>query len=133
MAKGRIITLTGSRRFLPQFKRAHVELTLLGVSTLTMAMASTGETEGWSAGAKEMADLVYLQHILRSDGVLVLGDGYIGFSGAREITWANMLGVPCQRWYMDLGISVAVDKLDRGSNDEVLANTARRRFLQGPQ
>lgn len=40
---------------------------------------------------KEILDMVvHFKKILLSDGIVVVGNGYIGYSTAREIIWADM-------------------------------------------
>lgn len=92
------VTLCGSTRFLPQFAEALKELSVRGFSVLTLSQAlpknepDDGARPQGEQDLKVMLDLVYLNHILRSDGILVLGDGYVGRSTAREIVWARMQG-----------------------------------------
>lgn len=90
-----LICLCGSTRFLAEFNIANVELTKRGLSIVTISMAlpkdeiTRREPKG-TEGLKELLDLVHLNKILRADAVLVIGDGYIGRSTAREILWAEM-------------------------------------------
>lgn len=97
------ICLCGSTRFLDDFNRANVELTKRGLSVITISMALVGEEQQKQAPLKELLDLVHFNKILRADAVLVVGDGYIGYSTAREVLWSLMQGkaVHMQVDYMD--------------------------------
>lgn len=87
-----LVCLCGSTRFLAEFTTANQELTKRGISVLTISMALPKNAYGQedTAGLKELLDLVHLNKIMRSDGIFVVGDGYIGRSTAREILWAHM-------------------------------------------
>lgn len=92
-----LVCLCGSTRFLGEFGTANVELTKRGLSVITISMCLEKNAAGENArpednGLKELLDLVHLNKIMRSDIVLVVGDGYIGRSTAREILWAEMQG-----------------------------------------
>src|SRR5580700_11149100 len=97
MAAINTVCLCGSTKFLDAFAEANVELTRRGLSVLTISMAlpkESGEVKAEEKPLKELLDLVHFNKILRSDAVVVVGDGYIGFSTAREILWADMQGKP---------------------------------------
>ena len=88
------VCLCGSTRFLEDFRTANLELTSCGLTVVTMA-ATDEEGAGWvktRPGKKTLFDLVHLNKILKTDAVVVVGDGYIGESTSREILWANMQG-----------------------------------------
>jgi hypothetical protein len=86
------VTLCGSTRFEAQFREANSMLTKFGFSVITISWVLPKNAEGEEAdkGLKELLDLVHFNKILRSDAILVVGDGYIGHSTAREIVWADM-------------------------------------------
>jgi len=88
------VCLCGSTRFLKDFDEANRELTSRGLTVLTISMCLPKNEQGNEddAALKELLDLVHLNKILRSDAVLIVGDGYIGKSTAREILWAHMQG-----------------------------------------
>src|ERR1700761_5564370 len=91
------VCLCGSTKFMRDFESANVELTKRGHSVFTVSMALTGEKQRDSDeafGLKVMLDLVHLDKVEKSDAVLVVGPGYVGFSTAREVAWAAMKGVP---------------------------------------
>lgn len=92
-----LICLCGSTRFASGFIEANAQLTLQGFSVLSISMvmekdAKTGEEK--NTGRKDWLDLIHFNKILRSDGVFIVGDGYIGRSTAREILWADMQEKP---------------------------------------
>lgn len=88
-----MVCLCGSTRFLDDLNKANQELTLRGISVVTISMVlPKNEQEQEDQGKKVILDLVHLEKILRSDGIYIVGDGYVGFSTAREILWARMLG-----------------------------------------
>jgi len=88
------ITLCGSTRFMDDFREANIQLTRGGLSVISLSFATQKELDGVEIekGMKEVLDLVHFNKILRSDAIVVVGDGYIGFSTAREILWASMQG-----------------------------------------
>jgi len=86
------ICLCGSVKYLDEFKLANIELTTRGMSVITISMALDQTQQRERANVKEILDLVHFNKILRSDAVVVVGSGYIGFSTAREILWAQMQG-----------------------------------------
>lgn len=88
------VCLCGSTRYLEDFTAANVELTKRGLSVITISMALVGEQQKEQAALKELLDLVHFNKILRADAVVVVGAGYVGFSTAREILWADMQGKP---------------------------------------
>lgn len=90
------ICLCGSTRFKDDFEEANRELTRRGFSVITISFALEKDEQGneKEPAVKELADLVHLNKILRSDAVLVVGDGYIGYSTCREMLWASMQGKP---------------------------------------
>lgn len=87
------VCLCGSTRFLNEFQEANIELTKLGLTVITISMAMPKQPENDKEdGLKHLLDLVHLNKILKSDAIVVVGDGYIGESTAREILWATMQG-----------------------------------------
>jgi len=101
-----IVTLCGSVRFEQDFIDAQRELMLRGIACYSLAVLPSHrpKDEAWQDGAfaKTIADLVHFDKILHSDKVLVLGDGYIGLSTAREIVWAVLQRkVIVEQWELD--------------------------------
>lgn len=96
-----IVTLSGSTRFEQDFINAQRELSKRGVLYFSLAVLPQNREQGedWSDESitKVMADLLYFYRIQNSDAVLVLGDGYIGQSTAREILWADIQSRPLYR------------------------------------
>jgi hypothetical protein len=86
------ITLCGSTRFLSHFDTANIELTKQGFSVISISMSLPKDELGieFEEGIKQYLDLVHFNKILRSDGIFIVGTGYIGKSTAREILWAHM-------------------------------------------
>lgn len=91
-----IITLCGSTKFEQSFIDAQRELSRRGILCFSLAVLPQHRqpNENWSDDGldKILADLLYFQRIQNSDAILVLGDGYVGFSTAREILWAQIQG-----------------------------------------
>ena len=86
------VTLCGSTRFLEDFNTANRELSTRGLTVFSISLAlPSNEAAG---GVKHILDLVHLNKILKSDAIVVVGDGYVGESTAREILWAAMQGKP---------------------------------------
>lgn len=89
-----IVTLCGSTRFEADFIAAQRELSLRGILCFSLAVLPQHRLpdEDWADGSisKVMADLLYFQRIQHSAAILVLGDGYVGQSCAREILWAGI-------------------------------------------
>ncbi len=96
-----IVTLSGSTRFEAEFIKAQRELSRAGIQFFSLAVLPQHREPGenWTDGSydKVIADLLYFDRILRSDALVVLGDGYIGQSTAREILWAGIQGKPVFR------------------------------------
>lgn len=90
-----LVTLCGSStRFEGQFIEAQRELTRHGINAMSLSVLPKDRVPGddWSDDGypKVMADLLYLDRIMTSEAILVLGDGYIGKSTAREILWSRI-------------------------------------------
>lgn len=86
------ICLIGSARFEKEFKEAARELTLRGCTVYSLSVyPSDMESQLWYTNSEKVVlDLVHLNKILNSDFVVLVGDGYIGESTAREILWAGI-------------------------------------------
>lgn len=88
------LTLCGSAKFEAQFHEWNEKLTLAGHTVYDLAVhpSSKGGNKDWyDEQTKIMLDLVHLDKILNSDGIVVLDvDGYYGSSTKREIQWARM-------------------------------------------
>lgn len=93
-----IVTLSGSTRFEAEFISAQRELSRWGINFFSLAVLPQHRLpdENWADGSydKVIADLLYFDRILHSDAVVVLGDGYIGQSTAKEILWASIQQKP---------------------------------------
>lgn len=111
------LCLCGSTRFLDDFHDTNTMLTRAGFSIITISMALPKGPDGseTETGLKEMLDLVHFNKILRSDGIVVIGDGYIGRSTAREIVWASMQGKPA--FHQPIGLEDRWVKLVSEIND----------------
>lgn len=87
-----IVTLCGSTRFEAEFISAQCELSLRGINFFSLAVFPKDRQDSisWADGqwSKTIADLLYYDRIIHSDAIVVLGDGYIGQSTAKEIVWA---------------------------------------------
>ena len=94
------ITLCGSTRFEEQFKKINHDLALAGHTVYSLSLFARQESDVGKEGKvtisdeeKITLDLVHLDKILNSDAIVVINpDGYIGFSTAREMQWAEMKG-----------------------------------------
>ena len=88
-----IITLCGSARFEKEFKEANEDLTLKGHTVYSLAVypSDKGDKNWYTESQKVLLDLAHLRKIMESDCIHIVGDGYIGFSTAREILWAKSL------------------------------------------
>ena len=84
------------------------------------------------SGLKELLDLVHLNQILRADAVLVVGDGYIGHSTAREILWASMQGKPVHYCTSIRGWGAVAKAVAEGHDNTELAVSAARQKLGLP-
>lgn len=84
-----MITLCGSAQFRHDFVRAERALSLRGHSVFSPTFEA-----GMLQDDREKAllDLVHLAKIEDSDGIVIVGDGYIGESVAKEILWATFRG-----------------------------------------
>lgn len=84
------ITLCGSTRFMDEFHKANVELTLQGHVVYSVATSVKGDFQP-TEEQKQLLDLVHLKKIDNSDAIFVIDqDGYIGDSTRREILWAKL-------------------------------------------
>lgn len=90
------VTICGSLRFEPDIQAWHEALALKGhipYSMVVLPSQKGGKRDWYTAGQKEMLDLIHLAKIEESDCILVVDtDGYIGDSTKREIAWANTRG-----------------------------------------
>lgn len=123
-----IVTLCGSVRFEKEFKIADLELARRGITCFTLVVfpsdgvdvSTRGQPLEESGYDKIMLDLGYLRKIAASDAILVLGDGYIGKSTAREIMWAVMLGkrvYATQFFDSDWDVRASLMQLYKGEDD----------------
>jgi hypothetical protein len=104
------VCLCGSARFEAQFKEASKQLGLLGMVVIGLSSypsENDGDKTWYGPDEKEILDLVHLEKIRMADCILVIDDadpmglhrragptGYVGFSTAREILWAEMQDRP---------------------------------------
>jgi len=130
-----LVTLCGSTRFESEFIAAGRELSRRGVTVFSLAVlpCHRGTDEGWSDGQldKTMADLLYYDRIERSDAVIVLGDGYIGTSTAREILWAQIRGKGIVRHLVGDAWDETLRRLRSGRWDLYIVQEARKVFGDG--
>jgi hypothetical protein len=91
-----IVTLIGSAKFENDFIEINKQLGLRGISVFSLSSypRDNGGKDWYTDEEKILLDLVHLNKIRVSEAVCVVGDGYIGFSTAREILWADMLSLP---------------------------------------
>lgn len=91
-----IVTLIGSAKFEDDFIESNKQLGLRGISAFSLSAypRDNGGKNWYSEEEKIMLDLVHLNKIRISKAVFIVGDGYIGFSTAREILWAHILDLP---------------------------------------
>lgn len=92
------ITLIGSRKFIPDFKKMAVRLTLCGymVNVPDIFLVSVGEDlDNLTDKDHQMLDYIYQQKILSSDQVMVINHhGYIGEDTQKEIDFAVGHNIP---------------------------------------
>ncbi len=90
------VTLCGSARFEDLFHSYNEKLTLAGHVVYGLAVYPSmkdGDKNWYNEQQKTMLDLVHLNKISNSDGIVVINqDGYIGDSTRREIEWAAING-----------------------------------------
>lgn len=89
----RIITLSGSTRFMKEFKEVEMDLTLKGEIVLPPAIY--GKSEGITYPEKMARELfeLHLDKIRISNGIFVIDvGGYIGESTKKEIDFAKSIG-----------------------------------------
>lgn len=88
------ITLCGSARFEGSFHLWNKKLTLAGHTIYGLAVYPSfqeGNKNWYNDQEKEMLDLVHLDKILNSQGIVVIDvDEYYGDSTRREIAWARL-------------------------------------------
>jgi hypothetical protein len=88
------LTLCGSARFEGMFHKWNKDLTLAGHTIYALAVYPSfmdGDKNWYSEEQKTLLDLVHLDKILNSDGIVVIDvNEYYGDSTRREITWARM-------------------------------------------
>src|SRR5258706_9240873 len=92
------VTLCGSTRFEPLFHEWNHKLACAGHTVYSLSLFGREAKDMGKDGKKTITeeekiilDLVHLDKILNSDGILVINpDNYVGFSTSREIRWARM-------------------------------------------
>jgi len=91
--KPTVVCLCGSTRFVKAFVEANLRETLAGRIVLSIGCNTKSDHDLEVAGVhldKDMLDVLHLFKIDLADEILVLnGDGYIGASTRREITYAR--------------------------------------------
>jgi len=116
--KRQIITLSGSTRFMKEFKEVERALTLEGVIPLPPAIYGGAEGIKYDEKlAKHLFDM-NLDKISISDGIFVIDlEGYIGASTEKEIQFAKMNG-KFIRYYSDefKKIKEKIKELDKLKN-----------------
>lgn len=87
------IALCGSARFETEFKKWNRRLSLAGhvVYSLAVYPSDVGGKDWYTPQQKLMLDEVHRKKIEESDGIVVVGDGYVGESTIREIVHAVKL------------------------------------------
>ncbi len=92
-----VITLCGSARFEPEFKSWNIKLSLAGHAVFTLTSYPSdhdGKKDWYTEDEKKKLDQVHLHKIRASDAIVVLNKGgYVGYSCAREILYAESIGV----------------------------------------
>jgi hypothetical protein len=90
------LTLCGSARFEAMFHKWNKDLTLAGHTVYALAVYPSymeGDKNWYNEAQKTTLDLVHLDKISNSDGIVVIDvDEYYGDSTRREIAWARMRG-----------------------------------------
>ena len=135
-----IVTLCGSTRFEADFHAASLELGRRGIICFTLAafpsvsgdVSPPGEALDNGNYDKMMLDLGYLNKIVMSDAVLVVGSGYIGRSTSREILWAKMMDKPIVHQLTSDWNSIA-GRLRSNRTDEHLIQKAQLVLKGGAQ
>lgn len=106
-----IVCLCGSTRFIDEFRRQNLRLTLEGIIVLSIGCdtktdAELGIVAGDLAPKKAMLDELHKRKIDLADRVFVLNvGGYIGDSTRSEIDYAQKIGVPVE--YLEPGGAAA--------------------------
>jgi len=96
------IALCGSTRFEQQFNYWNHKLACAGHTVYSLSLFGREVSDVGKEGNKFVTedekitlDLVHLDKILNSDAIVVINqDGYVGFSTAREIRWAEFQRKP---------------------------------------
>lgn len=97
-----VVTLCGSTRFSAAYQAANLRETLAGKIVLSIGCDTRSDATLHAAGelgedidsVKARMDELHLRKIDLSDEILVLNvDGYVGESTAREIAYAQSLGL----------------------------------------
>lgn len=94
------LTLCRSTRFEPLFHEWNHKLTVAGHTVYSLSLFGREASDAGKDDKKTVTeqekitlDLVHLDKILNSNGIVVINPGdYIGFSTLREIQWAEMKG-----------------------------------------
>lgn len=88
------LTLCGSAKFEVRFHEWNEKLTLKGHTVYSLAIypsSKNGEKNWYTEAQKTTLDLIHLDKIQNSEGIVVLNeDGYYGDSTTREIAWARI-------------------------------------------
>ena len=100
-----VVCLCGSTRFGEAYREANLRETLAGRIVLTIGCDMRSDADLFAdmpaeevARVKAQLDNLHLRKIEMADEILVLNvGGYVGESTAREIAWAELLGMPI-RW-----------------------------------
>ncbi len=127
------VCLCGSTRFIEGFHHVNRELTKRGYSVISISFAAEKDAAGneKEQHVKELLDLVHFNKILRSDAVVIVGDGYIGFSTAREILWAQMQGKPIFWARSDIDILVSAMRNPSISDEtDTWVKRARKKLIE---
>jgi len=89
-----VVCLIGSTRFHDHFRMVNERLTLKGAIVLSIGCDTKSDAAlGLTEADKEELDLLHAWKIVMADRVICLNiEGYIGFSTARELGFARLLG-----------------------------------------
>ena len=90
----KVVVLCGSTRFMNDFMEVNKSESMKGHIVLSVVYRTTPGDNEVSDLQKELLDDLHLCKIDLADEVIVVGDGYIGWSTEREIAYAEKLGKP---------------------------------------
>lgn len=92
--KPKVVCLCGSTRFMNDFMEVNKQESMKGHIVLSVVYRTTPGDMEVSPEQKELLDELHLRKIDLADEIIVVGDGYVGWSTEREINYAVSLGKP---------------------------------------